>query len=207
MREGSRGASVLPQDRILYQQELARPATLVRGARRADSDGWEAAVALERAIREAADLDSSIGGPITLLEVSRAGEPLWLQNPPNDHGWTRVCDIVEAYRNGRTSIFFTDTKEGLDRYLAGSLPQAVATSYNLNMKVPRPVNQPVRSFAPGTPERATLRKSLAQQSSQQIEIPLLIDGKEVRTGRTAKTVMPHRHKHVLATWHKAEQRK
>ena len=71
------------------------------------------------------------------------------------------------------------------------------------MKVPRPVNQPVRSFAPGTPERATLRKSLAQQSSQQIEIPLLIDGKEVQTGRTAKTVMPHRHTHVLATWHKA----
>ena len=71
------------------------------------------------------------------------------------------------------------------------------------MKVPRPVNQPVRSFAPGTPERATLRKSLAQQSSQQIDIPLLIDGKEVQTGRTAKTVMPHRHSHVLATWHKA----
>src|SRR5262245_55626778 len=70
------------------------------------------------------------------------------------------------------------------------------------MKVPRPVNQPVRSFGPGTPERETLRKSLAQQSSQQIEVPLLIDGKEVRTGRTAKTVMPHRHRHVLATWHK-----
>jgi len=71
------------------------------------------------------------------------------------------------------------------------------------MKVPRPVNQPVRSFAPGTPERSTLRKSLALQSSQQIEIPLLIDGKEVQTGRTAKTVMPHRHRHVLATWHRA----
>ena len=71
------------------------------------------------------------------------------------------------------------------------------------MKVPRPVNQPVRSFAPGTPERATLRKSLEQQASSQIEIPLLIDGREVRTGRTAKCVMPHRHNHVLASWHKA----
>jgi 1-pyrroline-5-carboxylate dehydrogenase len=70
------------------------------------------------------------------------------------------------------------------------------------MKVPRPVNQPVRSFAPGTPERTSLRKSLAQQSGQQIEIPLLIDGKEVRTGSTSKIVMPHRHAHVLATWHK-----
>ena len=70
------------------------------------------------------------------------------------------------------------------------------------MKVPRPVNQPVRLFAPGSPERITLRKTLAQQSSRQIEIPLLIGGKEVRTGKTAKAVMPHKHGHVLATWHK-----
>jgi len=69
------------------------------------------------------------------------------------------------------------------------------------MKVPRPVNQPVRSLAPGSPERASLRKSLARQASQEIEIPLLIDGKEVRTGKTAKSVMPHKHEHVLATWH------
>jgi hypothetical protein len=78
---------------------------------------------LERAIREAADLDSSIGGPITLLEVSRAEEPLWLQNPPNDHGWARVCDIVEDYRSGRTFIFFANTKEGLDRYLSAVCPR------------------------------------------------------------------------------------
>ena len=69
------------------------------------------------------------------------------------------------------------------------------------MKVPRPVNQPVRLFAPGTPERQTLRDALARQSSQQTEIPLLIGGKEVRTGKIAKAIMPHRHKHVLATWH------
>jgi 1-pyrroline-5-carboxylate dehydrogenase len=71
------------------------------------------------------------------------------------------------------------------------------------MAVPRPVNQPVRSFAPGSLERASLEKSLAAQSAQQIEIPLLINGKEVRTGRTSSVVMPHRHAHVLATWHKA----
>ena len=70
------------------------------------------------------------------------------------------------------------------------------------MKVPRPFNQPVRSFAPGTPERETLRKSLMQQSAEQIEIPLLIGGKEVRTGKTSNVVMPHRHQHILATWHK-----
>jgi 1-pyrroline-5-carboxylate dehydrogenase len=74
------------------------------------------------------------------------------------------------------------------------------------MAVPRPVNQSVRSFAPGSPERASLRKSLADQSRQQIEIPLIINGKEVRTGRTAKVAMPHRHSHVLAEWHKAGAR-
>ena len=70
------------------------------------------------------------------------------------------------------------------------------------MKVPRPVNQHVRLFAPGSPERNTLRKALSRQSSEQIEIPLVIGGREVRTGKTAKAVMPHKHEHVLATWHK-----
>jgi 1-pyrroline-5-carboxylate dehydrogenase len=42
-------------------------------------------------------------------------------------------------------------------------------------------------------------------SSRQIEIPVLIGGKEVRTGQTASSVMPHRHRHVLATWHKARK--
>lgn len=82
----------------------------------------EAAPALERAIREAADLDTAIGGPITLLNLSAEGEDEWIQNPPNDNGWTRVCDIVTSYRSGTTPIFFTDTKERLDRYLAGVCP-------------------------------------------------------------------------------------
>jgi 1-pyrroline-5-carboxylate dehydrogenase len=71
------------------------------------------------------------------------------------------------------------------------------------MKVPRPVNHPVRSFASGSPERATLKRCLEDQSAGPIEIPLLIGGKEVRTGKTSTSVMPHRHAHVLATWHKA----
>src|SRR5688572_11226184 len=83
----------------------------------------EASIALDRAIREAADLDPTIGGPVTLLEVSSVGNPHWLQNPPNDNGWTRVCDVVEAYRKGRIPIFFSDTKEALDRYLAGACPR------------------------------------------------------------------------------------
>src|SRR5690349_3243560 len=77
------------------------------------------------------------------------------------------------------------------------------TPYTVRMSVPRPLNQPVRSFAPGSPERASLQRSLAEQSSRQVEIPLLIAGKEVRTGRTSTVVAPHRHSHKLATWHKA----
>ena len=83
----------------------------------------EASAALEKAIREAADLDSTIGGPITLLEFSNTGNAHWLQNPPNDNGWTRVCDVVAAYRRGTIPIFFSDTKEGLDGYLAGVCPR------------------------------------------------------------------------------------
>jgi hypothetical protein len=83
----------------------------------------EASAALDRAIREAADLDTTIGGPITLLEFSNVGNPHWLKNPPSDNGWTRVCDVVDAYRKGRIPIFFTDTKEGLDGYLARVCPR------------------------------------------------------------------------------------
>lgn len=83
----------------------------------------DAAPALDRAIREAADLDSAIGGPITLLKLSADGTDQWIQNPPDDNGWTRVCDIVVSYRSGTVPIFFTDSKEKLDRYLAGVCPK------------------------------------------------------------------------------------
>ena len=71
------------------------------------------------------------------------------------------------------------------------------------IRVPNPVNQPVRSHAPGTPERAELKAKLAELSGETLDIPLLIGGREVRTGMTARAVMPHDHAHVLATWHMA----
>jgi 1-pyrroline-5-carboxylate dehydrogenase len=67
---------------------------------------------------------------------------------------------------------------------------------------PKPHNEPVRDYAPGSPERESLKKKLDELAGQQIDIPLIIDGKEVRTGETGKYVMPHDHGHVLATWHK-----
>jgi 1-pyrroline-5-carboxylate dehydrogenase len=72
-----------------------------------------------------------------------------------------------------------------------------------NVKVPPPVNEPVLSYAPGTPERAALKARLDEMASQTIEIPLLIGGEEIRTGDTLDVVMPHDHGHVLAKAHKA----
>ncbi|MCF8337388.1 MAG: L-glutamate gamma-semialdehyde dehydrogenase [Bacteroidales bacterium] len=70
----------------------------------------------------------------------------------------------------------------------------------------RPSNEMPLSYAPGTKERDELKKELKRQSSQEIEIPLIIGGKEVKTGDTGKFVMPHDHQHVLATYHKAGEK-
>ena len=71
------------------------------------------------------------------------------------------------------------------------------------IRVPNPVNEPVLSHAPGTSERAELKAKLSELSSDTLDIPLIIGGREVRTGTTARAVMPHNHAHVLATWHMA----
>jgi 1-pyrroline-5-carboxylate dehydrogenase len=71
-------------------------------------------------------------------------------------------------------------------------------------RVPAPINEPNRTYAPGTPERAELKARLKQMEGEKIEIPLVIGGKEIRTGRIEKSVMPHNHHHVLAEYHKAE---
>jgi 1-pyrroline-5-carboxylate dehydrogenase len=70
-------------------------------------------------------------------------------------------------------------------------------------RVPTPVNEPVLSYAPGTPERAALKQTLADLSGQVIDIPLVIGGKEVRTGRTKDVTLPHCHGRVIAKVHQA----
>jgi 1-pyrroline-5-carboxylate dehydrogenase len=70
----------------------------------------------------------------------------------------------------------------------------------------QPKNEPVLSYAPGSPERAALKKELEHQRSMQIEIPIIIGGKEIKTGNLGKVVMPHDHKHVLATYHKVSEK-
>ncbi|HVT16863.1 MAG TPA: L-glutamate gamma-semialdehyde dehydrogenase [Thermoanaerobaculia bacterium] len=66
-----------------------------------------------------------------------------------------------------------------------------------------PTNEPVRAYSPGSPEKAALKKRLHEILSERIEIPLVIGGKEVRTGDVAEAVCPHDHGHVLATYHQA----
>ena len=63
---------------------------------------------------------------------------------------------------------------------------------------PAPVNEPVRTYAPGTPEREELRVRLAQMERERLSVPMVIGGKEVFTKETAQAVMPHRKEHVLA---------
>lgn len=69
-----------------------------------------------------------------------------------------------------------------------------------------PVNEPICSYLPESREWQQLSQELERQSAQQIEIPLIIGGQEIRTGQTGNVIMPHDHNHVLATYHKAGER-
>jgi len=71
---------------------------------------------------------------------------------------------------------------------------------------PPAVNEPVLEYLAGSPERIALDKELERQSNTTIEIPLIIGGKEIFTGDIGKVVMPHNHKHVLATYHKVGEK-
>jgi 1-pyrroline-5-carboxylate dehydrogenase len=70
-------------------------------------------------------------------------------------------------------------------------------------RVPRPENDPNLSYAPGTPARAELKSRLKQMAAETIDIPIIIGGREIRSGTTERSVMPHKHSHVLANFQKA----
>jgi len=69
-----------------------------------------------------------------------------------------------------------------------------------------PLNEPMLNYLPGSPERISLEKELERQSNIVIDIPLIIGGKEIRTGRTGNVVMPTDHNHLLATYHIASEK-
>jgi 1-pyrroline-5-carboxylate dehydrogenase len=72
------------------------------------------------------------------------------------------------------------------------------------VQVPAPVNEPVLSYAPGSAERARLQQALADVEREVVEIPCVVGGKRVTTGKVREVVMPHRHRHVIARFHAAE---
>src|SRR4051812_30423735 len=77
------------------------------------------------------------------------------------------------------------------------------SAFNGHRRVPPPENEPVKSYAPGSPERASIKRRLAAMAADEIEIPLVIGGVAIRTGDPAPSVMPHDHAHVLARYHQA----
>ena len=69
-------------------------------------------------------------------------------------------------------------------------------------KVPVPKNEPVLNYAPGSPERANLVEALNSLKKQQVDIPMIIGGKEVRTADKVKITAPHDHNLVLGYYYK-----
>ncbi len=74
---------------------------------------------------------------------------------------------------------------------------------NSIVSVPLPANEPVRSYAPGSPERDSLERRLAEMMGERIDVPLIIGGREVTTGNLGQAICPHDHGHVLADFHQA----
>jgi 1-pyrroline-5-carboxylate dehydrogenase len=74
---------------------------------------------------------------------------------------------------------------------------------NSRPRCPLPLNEPVKGYAPGSPERDSLAKKLASMRAQTIEIPLRIGGRDVTTGKMGEAREPHRKGHLLAKFHQA----
>jgi 1-pyrroline-5-carboxylate dehydrogenase len=71
-------------------------------------------------------------------------------------------------------------------------------------KTPKPTNEPVLSYAPGTPERVALQKELKELKSKEVDIPMYIGSEEVRTGKRIRMSPPHDHKHTLGYFHEGD---
>jgi 1-pyrroline-5-carboxylate dehydrogenase len=75
---------------------------------------------------------------------------------------------------------------------------------NAIFQLPKPVNEPILSYAPGTPQRAALKQAIAEAKAMVRDIPMVIGGQEVRTGNTRQVNPPHEHAHVLANFHQGD---
>ena len=73
------------------------------------------------------------------------------------------------------------------------------------VRIPEPVNEPVQDYAPGSPERESLKKRLDQMMGEEYDIPAIIGGKEIRSGNTLDVVCPHDHGHKLGVCHQVDE--
>ncbi|MBX9807059.1 MAG: L-glutamate gamma-semialdehyde dehydrogenase [Flavobacteriaceae bacterium] len=71
--------------------------------------------------------------------------------------------------------------------------------------VPKAVNEPVKSYAPNSPEKAAVLAAYKQMWNSKIDVPLYIGSEEIRTGKTRNMTAPHDHKHIVGTYHLAEK--
>ena len=72
--------------------------------------------------------------------------------------------------------------------------------------VPKAVNEPVKSYAPNSPEKKHLLDTYKKMYNEKVDIPFYIGGKEIRTGNTVSIHPPHDHKHTVGHYHKAEKK-
>ena len=77
---------------------------------------------------------------------------------------------------------------------------------NAKFNLSLPTNEPIKSYAPCTPERDDIKVKLQELKSRQIEIPIIIGGKEIKTGNMGKCVLPHDHGTVVGTYHRAGEK-
>jgi 1-pyrroline-5-carboxylate dehydrogenase len=72
-------------------------------------------------------------------------------------------------------------------------------------KVPEPLNEAVKAYAPGSPERKEVQNMYRELYQQQINVPLYIGDKEITTDKKVAMTPPHDHKHILGYYHEADQ--
>jgi 1-pyrroline-5-carboxylate dehydrogenase len=72
--------------------------------------------------------------------------------------------------------------------------------------IPFPANEPIKGYLKGSAEKVELKATLKKMAGEKIDIPLVIGGKEIRTGKTVDCVMPHKHRHVLGQYHQGGEK-
>ena len=72
-------------------------------------------------------------------------------------------------------------------------------------KVPKAINEPVKNYAPNSPEKEAVLAAYKKMWNAKIDVPLYIGKEEIRTGNTKNITPPHDHKHIVGSYHLAEK--